>query len=810
MKKSAILSALIFVFCSAWAQNKNDIAKYTSQKLPYGFIENKGQIHDQNYKANSAVKYLLCLGNGMNIQLKANSFSYDTYKADVKEKNATIETDKMTPEKEILFNFHRVDIELVGANVNPQIIAEEPSPDYLNYYNAVTPEHGATNVRHYKKITYKDIYPGIDMIFVARQGKEKPVEYTFVVNPGADAGQIKMHYTGANQTLLDENKIKVDVAHGRFTESIPASWINETNDKINITYNKIDEDVYGFDIPSYNKSQTLFIDPDPDLEWGTYYGGSTDDVGYGISCDVNGDIVITGATSSTAGIATAGAYQATCVAVDAFVVKFSSNGVRQWGTYFGGSGCDEGYGITCDENRNIFITGGTFSTDGIATAACHQATYAGQGTFYGDAFVAKFNYSGIRQWGTYYGGSDDDVGYGITCDDKERNVYITGNTKSASGIATPAAHQTVLGGGSCWGDAFIVKFNTDGVRQWGTYYGGDDSDEGRGIVCDEDGNLFVTGSTDSYNAISTSGAHQTTHGGVVDAFVAKFSTNGVQLWGTYYGGNSGDYGWDVSYDISGNVFITGFTASTDAIASAGAYQTAYGGGDYDVFIVKFNISGVRQWGTYYGDSDNDKGNGIAYDGFGNIYITGMTKSTAGMASAGAFQTTYGGTGINFGDAFVAKFNSSGIRQWGTYYGGSEAEYGHGVSCDDHGYVFVVGFTTSTAGIATGGSHQDTYGGGLYDAFIAKFSSTGSGISDNLFPDQALTVYPNPVSDELIIEAKGNKETINFEIYNAAGQLVFKGKMFDKITVPTASFAGGTYIIKLENGNSFEFGKVITK
>ncbi|HNW88468.1 MAG TPA: SBBP repeat-containing protein [Bacteroidales bacterium] len=808
MKKSIILLAGIFVICSTYSQNKNDMARYTSQQPQCGFIENKGQIHDQNYQANPDVKYLLCLGNGMNVQLKANSFSYDTYKTEIKEKKSDVRNDNMTPEIETTWYFHRVDIELIGANVNPQIIAEEPSADYLNYYNAVTPEGGATHIRNYKKITYKDIYPGIDMVFVARPGKERPIEYTFVVNPGADAGQIKMNYKGANQTRLSENKIKVDVAHGSFTETIPASWIQETSHKVDITYSIFDKDTYGFTIPSYNKSQTLFIDPNPDLEWGTYYGGSSDDIGYGISCDVSGNILITGATNSTAGIATAGAYQTSCAGVDAFIVKFSSSGVRQWCTYYGGSSNDEGYAITCDESRNIFVTGVTYSNDGIATAAAHQASYGGQGTFFGDAFVVKFNHSGIRQWGTYYGGSDDDVGYGIACDEKESNIFITGNTKSTTGIATPSAHQTVLGGGSCWGDAFIVKFNTNGVRQWGTYYGGDDSDEGRGIASDENGNIFVTGSTDSFNGISTAGAHQTSHGGVVDAFVAMFTTGGVRQWGTYYGGSSGDYGYGIAFDVSGTIFITGFTASTTAIATAGAYQVTNGGGDYDVFIAKFNINGVRQWGTYYGDTDNDKGNGIAYDGLGYVYVTGMTKSTAGIATAGAYQTTFGGSGINFGDAFVARFNSSGSLQWGTYYGGTEADYGQGVACDGLGYVFVTGLTTSTAGMTTGGAHQTTYGGGLYDGYIAKFSSTGSGISDNHFPDQTLNIYPNPVSDELIIEAKGNKEAISFEIFSAAGQLAFKGKMLDKTRVSTKSFADGVYLIKLENGNSFEFRKVI--
>jgi len=456
MKRTNLLLSTLFAFCSIFAQNKNDIEKYTSQKPQYGFIENKGQIHDQNYKANPDVKYLLCLGNGMNVQLKKNSFSYDTYKTETKAKEKGTSFDKRQandePEKEVTYYFHRVDIELVGANENPQIIAEEPSADYLNYYNAATPESGATNVRNYKKITYKNIYTGIDMEFVAQIGKEKPIEYNFIVHPGADAKQIKMHYIGANETQLAKNKINVNVAHGKFTESIPLSWIKETNNKLSVAYKNIEKDTYIFNIPSYSITQTLIIDPTPNLNWGTYYGSSNDDDGEGIACDSNGNIYIIGDTRSTTAIATTGAHQTTFgggAMLDAFIVKFNNYGVCQWGTYYGGSDYDKSNGITCDNNGNIYIIGITESTTAIATTSAHQTTFGG----IGDAFVVKFSSSGVRQWGSYYGGSSDDIGYGIACD-SNGNVFITGYTKSTAAIATSGAHQATYGGGTNYeGDA---------------------------------------------------------------------------------------------------------------------------------------------------------------------------------------------------------------------------------------------------------------------------------------------------------------------------------------------------------------------
>jgi hypothetical protein len=954
MKKLLLVLAVSLAFFSASAQNKNDIEKYTSQKPQYGFMENKGQIHDQNYKANPDVKYLLCIGNGMNVQLKANGFSYDTYKTEVKEGVIDDSFNKMRPNneprKDITYYFHRVDVELVGANTNPEIVADEPSSDYLNYYKTVTPESGATFVRHYKKITYKEIYPGIDMVFVASAGEDKPVEYTFVVHPGADANQIKLHYIGANQTQLIDNKIKIDVAHGSFTESIPASWIEETNKNLNITYRALDKDIYSFEIPYYAPTQTLIIDPNPNLDWGTYYGGSGSDKGYGISCDLNGNVFVTGSTWSTSGIATSGAHQETLAYYDAFVVKFNSDGVRQWGTYFGGSLSDLAFGISCDAGGDVFVTGCTNSTTGIATSGAHQETFVSDIA----TFVVKFSSAGVRQWGTYYGGSEYEQGIGISCD-ADGNVFVNGITKSTTGIATSGAHQEIYAGGEY--DAFVVKFNSAGGRQWCTYYGGSEEDEGISISCDESGNAFLAGNTKSATGIATIGAHQETYaGGEYDAFIVKFNNDGVRQWGTYYGGSLSDLAFGISCEADGDVFATGYTNSTTGIATTGAHQETFAGND--AFVVKFNADGVRQWGTYYGGNGGEQGYGIFCDSGGNVFVTGITGSTSEIATSGAYQETFAG----YYDAFVLKLNSNGVCQWCTYYGGSGEEQGLGVTCDADGNVFVTGYTESSTGLASNDTHQDAYAGGEYDAFVARFStcdifptnagiisgptsvcqsqnsvifsvslidnassyiwtlpsgaigssdtniitvdfgesatsgnisvkgtnSCGDGefsslpITVNSVPstpiitisglvlqsdtadgnqwydqngiingatnqnytvnsdgdyyvivtltgcssapsntisvigtgikiiesDKIIKVYPNPVSNELIIEIEGNNEIINFDIINAIGQVIFKGDLIEKTVVQTSVFAPGIYVVKLENGSTVEFKKIV--
>jgi hypothetical protein len=158
-------------------------------------------------------------------------------------------------------------------------------------------------------------------------------------------------------------------------------------------------------------------------------------------------------------------------------------------------------------------------------------------------------------------------------------------------------------------NAFVVKFDSIGSRLWATYYGGSDAGGwaiGNGITTDINGNVFITGWTDETSFPVLAG-FQMNYGGSNDAFVVKFDGSGTRLWATYYGGSSsGDYGTGITTDHSGNVFITGYTASTDFPVLSGI-QMNYGGGYSDAFVVKFNGSGTRLWATYYGGTADDNG-----------------------------------------------------------------------------------------------------------------------------------------------------------------------------------------------------------
>jgi hypothetical protein len=692
----------------------NDEAKQHAEAPPISFMENKGQIHDQNYNPRTDVLFGAMAGN-MAFHLKTTGVSYqltrvDSYK-EVEDERTQVKRKEIDQQ-----TIYRIDLNWLNANTNLRTTADQTLEGYNNYYLASCPD-GALNVKSYTGVTVHDLYNGINLHYYEKAGQLK---HDYIVAPGANYKQIQILVNGATVSVNEDGSLTLTTPLGKILEGAPVVFQNGKQLKANWT---LKNNTLGFEIENYNPNQELIIDP-VTRAWGTYYGGTTgSDTGSFCATDAIGNLYFTGSTSTSTGtsIATVGAYQTSFFgSVDAFLVKFNSSGVRQWGTYYGGAGNDQGISIAINATGNVYLSGLAGSTGTvIATPGSHQSTYGG-GT--GDAFLVQFNSSGVRQWGTFYGGSGNDQGNSCVCDGNG-NVYLTGWTASNTGtiIATSGAHQTLNGGGIA--DAFIVQFNSSGVRQWGSYYGGSGTEYGFSCATDSANNVYMAGFTDSYggSTIATVGSHQYFAGGLADAFLVKFNSNGVRQWGTFYGDTDFDYGKSCATDAMGNVYLAGYAGSNTGIpiATLGSHQSNYGGGNYDSFLVKFNSTGVRQWGTYYGGTDVDIANSCITDGAGMVYIFGETSSAGtAIATAGAYQVANGGGSF---DSFLVKFNTDGVIQWGTFYGGSGNDQGSSCVRDNDGNIYIVGSTTSSTIISSFGAHQSTYYGGGFDAFAAKFS-----------------------------------------------------------------------------------------
>lgn len=734
MKTRILLYTLLFSI-TLFSQNKNS---------SIGFIENKGQIIDQNGKPNNKVKYLLNT-NGLNVQIRENGFSYDIYETK-KHKLSKKEIAKQNPFPDVLkernklpdykleYIYHRIDIDFLNSRKNAKIIAEEKSIDYDNYYNVIGKPEGVLNVHKYKQITYENIYPNIDVVFSIPNDSLKPVEYNFVIKPNGKISDIQLKFNGAKTELID-NKIKLNVRFGAMEETLPMSWIENGKSKteVAINYKKLAKNVYGFESDVSSTGKTLIIDPVPIRLWGTLYGDMTGGF-YGLgtvnnAVDTTGNVYMTGTTYlSNLSFATIGSHQTYIPSypyptTNGIIVKFDTNGTRLWGTYYGGVSANEIRGIKTDLQNNIIITGSTDSPINISTIGVHKENLP-----YGiDAFVAKFNSLGVRLWGTYFGGDYTENSFGLNIDNLN-NIYIAGVTTSTNGIAYNTNFQTQLNTSDFSSeDAFIAKFNITGNLIWATYVGGNKKDEIIAIAVKN--NYIVTiGNTTSDTNIATNGVFQENrYNDHFDGFVCKFSTDGSRLWSTYYGGEQVEKLFAGEIDDDDNIYIGGLTASNNNMTSAGSFQetslTTYKG-----FFAKLSSSGSRIWGSYLGQADVYsiifKNNAIYLGATGNQYLSENLINSCSYD----FNPNYTTKG------YIGKFSKNCNFIWGSFVGGDAGIGGDvinlatKISLDNNNNIYVSGKTRSNYLISDNNSHQQAVLGSS-NYYLMKFQESPSNIAN---------------------------------------------------------------------------------
>ena len=300
------------------------------------------------------------------------------------------------------------------------------------------------------------------------------------------------------------------------------------------------------------------------LQWNTFMGGSDSDYGNGIAVDGNGNVYVTGDSRANWGTpknAYAGGNY------DAFAAKLNSSGELQWNTFMGSNGTDYGKSIAVDGSGNVYVTGLARYTWGSPVNA-----HAGGS----DAFAEKLNSDGVRQWNTFMGSSSaiSDAGNGITVDGSG-NVYITGQSYDTWGNPINAHRR--------WEDAFAAKLNSSGVLQWNTFMGSPKKDYGHSIAVDGNGNVYITGESDTTWGVP---ANAFTGDAYKDVFAAILNNSGVLLWNTFMGGSDNDYGNGIVVDGSGNVYVAGITY----LYEWGTPVNAHAGWGNDAFAVKFEYT----------------------------------------------------------------------------------------------------------------------------------------------------------------------------------------------------------------------------
>jgi uncharacterized repeat protein (TIGR01451 family) len=355
----------------------------------------------------------------------------------------------------------------------------------------------------------------------------------------------------------------------------------------------------------------------------------------------------------------------------------------------------------------------------------------------------------VLDYSTYLGGTNTDEGRAIVVDGSG-NAYITGDTSSFNFPTTKDAFDTTYANSF---DVFVTKLNAAGSAMiYSTYIGGNSQDQGLGIFVDSAGIAYITGFTNSPDFSVTAGVVQPMLNGSFDgdAFVTKLNSTGTALvYSTFLGGSFGEQGTGIAVDSSGNAYVTGFTESTTFPTTMGAFQSTNGGSSFsnDAFVTKLNATATALvYSTYLGGTSEDQGAGIAVDSTGRAFVAGSTNSSNFDVTAGAFQTTFGGSSGSFssvGDAFVTEFNSTGTALvYSTYLGGTGNDGAFGLAVNASGEAFICGSTASFNLPVTPGAVRILNGG---IAKTTNSASTWGAVNNGLTDGNILSIAIDPVT-----------------------------------------------------------------
>jgi len=692
-------------------------------KLPLTFEANRGQTDPSVRFVSRGPGYTAFLtSDGMVLSLRANHIATGDG-AVHPSKKATLQ------------------LRLLGATKNPSVVGEVPQRGRVNYFIGNDPDKWRRNVPTYNQVRYKNIYPGIDLLYY---GNHRQLEYDFAIAPGAEPERIQFEVSGASGMHIDANgSLILTTGIGELHFQTPQVYQESKGQRIPVEggYVVSDPTHVGFQVAKYDRNSALIIDPV--LVYSTYLGGSSDDQVSGIAVDAAGSIYVAGATDSTDfPLPTLGLLPDGNTHV--FVAKLDASGSNLiYADYLGGNSQDYGYALALDSANNIYVTGGTASSD-FPVVNPFQGTYPGGF----DVFLSKISPDGSSLlYSTYFGGSGSNFASSLAIDGAG-GMVIAGYTTSTTFPVANAYQSSVSAnqGGNFGSYGFLTKFAADGLSLvYSTYLAGsstvslncggtpcwlEPSSIIKGMVLDTLGNGYVTGTTNTHNFPVTQGSYQTTDSiqGIGSVgFVSKFSGSGNLQYSTYFYDATGVVTdpTAIAVDSSGSAYITGaaITFGTFPITSTTICDpSVYSVGCNYAFVTKFDATAATLlYSTFLGPNNNAVPEAIVLDGSNDAYILAYT-------GGGSFSTVNGVENFSGGnDILLVEIDALASTQlFATYLGGSgnEQPAPAGMVLDAGGNLYIAGSTDSTDFPVTQHAFQSGLGGKT-DGFILKIAPDSS-------------------------------------------------------------------------------------
>lgn len=502
---------------------------------------------------------------------------------------------------------HAYKVGFSGSNLAAQKIPEKKMPGYANYYIGNDKTRWASGVNSYALVTYRNIYPGVDVRYYSENGF---VKYDLLVAPGGRVEDIVLAYEGVSSLRLVKGELEVKTSVSEVREQAPFSYqVTESGRREVACSYVLKNNTVSFKVSGYDPTKPLVIDPT--LVFTTYAGSSSDNWGYTATFDIEGNAYGGGIVMGSGYPTTTGAFQTIfgggtnsdegALGFDINIIKLNPTGTtRIFSTYLGGNSNEQPHSLVVDGNGNLTVAGRTLSSN-FPLAGAGRIGAGGQW----DIIVTKFNQAGTALIGSVrIGGTGQD---GVNHKHKFPNP-IPGFTDQN--------------------------------------YGDDARSE---VIADAAGNIYLAGCTQSTDFPVTANAVQSTLRGTQDALVLKFNASLSNLqYATYLGGTGYDAAYVLTLELDNDILVAGGTMSNDFPGDkAGTVGPGFEGGSLDGFVARFSNDGaVLRKAAYIGTSGNDQLYGIQKDKNGWLYVMGTSTGNFPVRNA-AFRQ-------NGGKQFVAK------------------------------------------------------------------------------------------------------------------------------------------------------------
>jgi gliding motility-associated-like protein len=616
------------------------------------FVQNKGQWDKRvNYKGDFSTGSFFLENKGFTVLLHKPE-DVKTL-SEIKHGIHSSKSPKLPALKDFIFHSFAYNVTFLGANINPERIPDKALPTYNNYFIGNDKSKWSGDCKIYTAVTYKNIYPNIDVRYYSTQNKLK---YDFIIHPGGNPAAIALRYDGGVKLSVKNKALIIGTTVGEVTELEPYSYQTNVNVKSDVvTKYTIKDNVVSFSINKYDPAYTLIIDPQ--LIFSSFTGSTADNWGYTATPGADGSFFAGGVAFSSGYPASPGAFQTTFqgttpgsyfTSYDISIFKFSANGTQRiYATYLGGSDAEQPHSMIADAAGNLIIAGRSNSPNYPLLTSIPDT-----GSGY-DIVITKLNAAGTALLGSVkIGGSADDgvniadksVVFGDTSIrrnygddarsevilDASNNVILASCTRS-NNFPIVNAVQPVFGGGLQDGVILRLTPNLSSIL-FSTYYGGILNDACFVAAINPiTNNLYVGGATESNNLPGNrTGSINPNLVGNIDGFVTELQPNGSSIIKTTYIGTSTiDIVYGLKFDKYGYPYVMGTTTGVWPITSNVVYSVP----NSKQFIAKLqpNLS-AYVYSTNFGTTDplpNISPIAFLVDRCENVYVSGWGGNTNG-------------------------------------------------------------------------------------------------------------------------------------------------------------------------------------